>query len=301
LSDHCHTKTAMASKTISLLQKESFFDDAFFTDAWADFDLAMQGVLDKFESKGRKVDSTTRSECRDLYRNIRTSNIDTDIYASQALQVTEKDGRFNCVMDVKDFNPNQLQVKVVEDRVVVEGKYEKKSADGSSTSSKSFHKEFTLPASADLDLVSTALSKDGVLTVRAPKREGSAVVPASDGSVKKSTSSVEESSSVQKSSTGGNSTSSMVKQSSVQESSSSSVKQSSTSSVVQQSSVTSSVKKQSFTSSTSSSFSSSTLDSSNVQGALEDNFDKKFEDMSKAMNDRLVFTHESVNLKLPEN
>jgi len=291
----------MASKTISLLQKESFFDDAFFTDAWADFDLAMQGVLDKFESKGRKVDSTTRSECRDLYRNIRTSNIDTDIYASQALQVTEKDGRFNCVMDVKDFNPNQLQVKVVEDRVVVEGKYEKKSADGSSTSSKSFHKEFTLPASADLDLVSTALSKDGVLTVRAPKREGSAVVPASDGSVKKSTSSVEESSSVQKSSTGGNSTSSMVKQSSVQESSSSSVKQSSTSSVVQQSSVTSSVKKQSFTSSTSSSFSSSTLDSSNVQGALEDNFDKKFEDMSKAMNDRLVFTHESVNLKLPEN
>ena len=32
---------------------------------------------------------------------------------------------FQCVMDVKDFNPNDLQVKVVEDRVVVEGKYEK--------------------------------------------------------------------------------------------------------------------------------------------------------------------------------
>ena len=28
-------------------------------------------------------------------------------------------------MDVKDFNPNDLQVKVVENRVVVEGKYEK--------------------------------------------------------------------------------------------------------------------------------------------------------------------------------
>ena len=28
-------------------------------------------------------------------------------------------------MDVKDFNPNDLQVKVVDDRVVVEGKYEK--------------------------------------------------------------------------------------------------------------------------------------------------------------------------------
>jgi len=302
-------KTTMSSKTISVLQKESFFDDAFFTDAWADFDLAMQGVLDKFESKGRKVDSSTRSECRDVYRNIRTSNIGKDIYASQALQVTEKDGRFNCVMDVKDFNPNQLQVKVVEDRVVVEGKYEKKSEDGSSVESKSFFKEFNLPASANLDLVSTALSKDGVLTVRAPKKEGTELVPASDGTVKKSSSSVEESSSVQKSSTGGNTASSVVKQSSVQESSSSSVKQSSTSSVVQQSSVTSSVKKQSFTSSNSSSFSSSTLDSSsmgaldssNLAGALESNFDKKFEDMSKAMNDRLVFTHESVKMKLPEN
>lgn len=31
-------------------------------------------------------------------------------------------------MDVKDFSPNDLQVRVVDDRVVVEGKYEKVSA-----------------------------------------------------------------------------------------------------------------------------------------------------------------------------
>jgi len=294
--------TTKTSKTVSLVQKESFFDDAFFSDAWADFDLAMQGILDKFDNKGKKVDSTSRNECRDLYRSIRSSKIDEDIYASQALQVTEKDGRFSCVMDVKDFNPNQLQVKVVEDRVVVEGKYEKKSEDGSSCSSKSFYKEFSLPGSANLDLVSTALSKDGVLTVRAPKKEGNEIVPAPDGVVKQSSSSVQESSSVQKSSTGSAESSSVVKKSSsVVQQSSSNVQQSS-------SSVSSStVKKQSFSQSSSSSFSSS-FSSSNVSsnlssamGAIDKDFDKDFADMSKAMNDRLVFTHESVNLKLPEN
>jgi len=294
--------TTKTSKTVSLVQKESFFDDAFFSDAWADFDLAMQGILDKFDDKGKKVDSTTRGECRDLYRSIRSSKIDDDMYASQALQVTEKDGRFSCVMDVKDFNPNQLQVKVVEDRVVVEGKYEKKSEDGSSTSSKSFYKEFSLPGSANLDLVSTALSKDGVLTVRAPKKEGNEIVPAPDGVVKQSSSSVQESSSVQQSSTGNSESSSVVKKSST------SVQQSSSN--VQQSSVSSSsVKKQSFSQSSSSSFSSS-FSSSNVSSNMSSNlsstmgamdFDKDFADMSKAMNDRLVFTHESVNLKLPEN
>ncbi|KAF2361207.1 Alpha crystallin/Hsp20 domain [Trinorchestia longiramus] len=266
---HCFSAAAVhrftMSKTISLIQRESFFDDSFFQDAWGDFDSAIQSVLDKFHDKSLTVDSGTRNECRDVYRTIRSSKIDDDIYASQALQVTEKDGRFSCVMDVKDFNPNDLQVKVVEDRVVVEGKYEKKSEDGSSMVSKSFYKEFTMPRSANLDQVSTALSKDGVLTVRAPKKEGSEVATTGDGTVSKSS-----------------------QQSSVEQSSSSSVQQSSTSS---------SIKKQSV----SSSFSSTSSVSKSSQMTSSSSLMSSFDDMAKDMNDRLVFTHESVNLKLPEN
>ena len=43
------------SKTVSLVQRDSFFDDVFFKDAWTDFDSAMQTVLDKFDNKGLKV------------------------------------------------------------------------------------------------------------------------------------------------------------------------------------------------------------------------------------------------------
>ncbi|XP_045581603.2 uncharacterized protein [Procambarus clarkii] len=182
-----------SGKSLNVVQRESFFDDSFFKESWEDFERAIQSVLDKFDNKGLKVNQGSRSECRDVYSKIRTSKIDEDLYASQALQITEKDGKFQAVMDVKDFNPRELQVRAVDDRIVVEGSYQKVSEDGSSSSSKSFYKEFTLPSAADIDLVTTALSKDGVLTIKAPKKEGAAVTVGPKNS-SSSTSSIQQSS-----------------------------------------------------------------------------------------------------------
>ncbi|KAK8722611.1 hypothetical protein OTU49_012128 [Cherax quadricarinatus] len=139
----------MTGKTLSLIKRESFFDDAFFTDAWEDFDKAVQSILDKFDNSGLQVDVGSRSQCRDVYSKIRSSKIDEDLYASQALQITEKDGKFQAVMDVKDFSPNDLQVRVVDDRVVVEGKYCKVSMSSSSTFSSSSSSSFSNKSSLD--------------------------------------------------------------------------------------------------------------------------------------------------------
>ncbi|XP_068207108.1 protein lethal(2)essential for life-like [Palaemon carinicauda] len=260
-----------SSKSLSIVKRESFLDDSFFKESWEDFDKAMQSILDKFDNQGLKVDGGSRLACRDLYSKIRSNKIDEDLYASQALQISEKDGKFAAVMDVKDFNPNDLQVRVVDDRVVVEGKYEKKSEDGSSMSAKSFYKEFTLPQMANIDLVSTALSKDGVLTINAPKREGDA--PNASGPLTQSSSSVQQSSSFQKSASASSTASSSVTSSKKVSMSSSSTS--------------------SFSSSSTASFSSN-LNSSKIGGM------DSLEDMAKDMKDRLVFSHESVNLKLPE-
>lgn len=257
--------TTSTSKTLSVVKRESFFDDSFFTDSWDDFDTAVQSILDKFDNTGLKVDVGSRLQCRDVYSKIRSSKINEDLYASQALQITEKEGKFQAVMDVKDFSPNDLQVRVVDDRVVVEGKYFKKSEDGSSMSSKSFYKEFTLPASANIDQVATALSKDGVLTVKAPKREGDAVQPS------------------------GTQSSTVQQQSSSVQQSSSSVQQSSSSVS------SSSVKKVSMSSSSTFSSSSNTNKTSSNFSSNMDSLD----DMAKDMKDRLVFSHDTVNLKLP--
>ena len=179
--------------------------------------------------------------------------------------------------------PRLVQVRVVDDRVVVEGKYEQKSADGSSMSAKSFYKEFTMPAGADIDGVSTALSKDGVLTVKAPKKEGGDAPGSTAGPVTQSSSSVQQSASFSASSDGS---------SSVQQSSNSQVsKKVSTSS--SSSSSFSSTSSSKVVSSSSSSFSSSaTMQSSLGTGG--------FDDLAKEMQDRMVFSHDNVNLKLPQ-
>jgi len=254
------------AKSLSLVEHGSFFEDPFFKDALEDFDKAMEGVLDKFESKGTKVSSSNRVASTETYRNIRNANIGKDLYASQALQITEKDGKFNCVMDVKDFNPKDLSVRVVDDRVVVEGKYMQQSEDGSSVAAKEFYKEFNMPPSADIDQVATALSKDGVLTVKAPKREGDAPRPA--GPVTQSSASK---------------SSSMAQSSSVSEDGTSMKKS-----------------MQSSSSSFSSSSSSSTMGGmpGMTMGGMGGMMN--MDDMAKDMKDRLVFSHETVNMKLPQ-
>jgi len=326
------TQEIKMSKTLSLVEHGSFFDDAFFKDAWEEFDQAMQGVLDKFENKGTKISSSNRTSSTETYRQIRNANIGKDLYASQALQITEKDGKFNAVMDVKDFNPKDLSVRVVDDRVVVEGKFEQKSEDGSSVAAKEFYKEFNMPPSADIDQVATALSKDGILTVKAPKREGDVPTggPVTQSSASK-TSSMQASSNV---SDDGTSTKKMQSSSSSFSSSSSSNTMTSggmpgmmggmmnmddmakdmkdrlgagslmssefgdmKSSLSSSSSMSSSKVVQMSSKSSFSSSSSSTMTSGmNMMGGGGDMLD----DMSKDMQDRLIFSHETANIKLPE-
>jgi len=54
-----------------------------------------------------------------------------------------------------------------DDTVIVEGKVEKK--EGNSISTQMFTRRFLLPSSVDFSQISSALSKDGVLTISAPK------------------------------------------------------------------------------------------------------------------------------------
>ncbi|KAK7072286.1 hypothetical protein SK128_012760 [Halocaridina rubra] len=68
-------------KSLNVMQRERFFDDSFFKEAWEDFDRAVQQVLDKFDNRGLKVNQGSRSECRDVYSKIRSNKIDEDLYA----------------------------------------------------------------------------------------------------------------------------------------------------------------------------------------------------------------------------
>lgn len=78
-----------------------------------------------------------------------------------------KDG-FQVCMDVQQFKPSELSVKVVDDCVVVEGKHEERE-DEHGYISRQFVRRYTLPKGFDPNHVVSTLSSDGVLSVRVPQ------------------------------------------------------------------------------------------------------------------------------------
>lgn len=78
-----------------------------------------------------------------------------------------KDG-FQVCMDVQQFKPSELSVKVVDNTVVVEGKHEERE-DEHGYISRHFVRRYALPKNYDSDKVVSTLSSDGVLTVSIPK------------------------------------------------------------------------------------------------------------------------------------
>lgn len=71
-------------------------------------------------------------------------------------------------VNVENFLPEELVVKTIDNTVKVDAKHEEKTSDGHSYSTRSFSQSFTLPRGVNPDSISSALSKEGVLTISAP-------------------------------------------------------------------------------------------------------------------------------------
>lgn len=83
-------------------------------------------------------------------------------------KITSNDEKFQVNIDVQHFSPDEINVKVVDGHVVVEGKHEEKQ-DQHGYVSRQFIRRYALPQGCLPDTVESKLSSDGVLTVTAPK------------------------------------------------------------------------------------------------------------------------------------
>ncbi|XP_054712593.1 alpha-crystallin B chain-like [Uloborus diversus] len=68
--------------------------------------------------------------------------------------------------DVSDYAPEEILVKTIDNKLKVSAKHEEKSPH--KTVYREYNREFLLPAGTDPELIRSALSKDGLLTVEAP-------------------------------------------------------------------------------------------------------------------------------------
>ncbi|XP_066282337.1 heat shock protein 30C-like [Branchiostoma lanceolatum] len=74
-------------------------------------------------------------------------------------------------VDVTGFSPDEISVKTVGNKVRVQGKHKARHADqtGHSFRYQELRREFVLPEGVDPETVTSVLSKDGVLSIQAPR------------------------------------------------------------------------------------------------------------------------------------
>lgn len=93
----------------------------------------------------------------------------TPYWEDEKLQ-TAPDNGFQVSLNVKNFKPEEVSVKVIDNNVIIEAKHEERNEDDSYIT-RQFSRRYTLPENCNItDIVST-LSADGILTVRAPPKE----------------------------------------------------------------------------------------------------------------------------------
>ncbi|KAL1232638.1 Protein lethal(2)essential for life [Trichinella spiralis] len=79
----------------------------------------------------------------------------------------ESDGKtLRLRFDVSQYKPEEVNVKTVDNRLLVHAKHEEKSQQR--TVYREYNQEFMLPRGTDAELITSTLSVDGILTVQAP-------------------------------------------------------------------------------------------------------------------------------------
>ncbi|XP_049938376.1 alpha-crystallin A chain-like isoform X2 [Schistocerca serialis cubense] len=78
-------------------------------------------------------------------------------------------GGFEVNLDVQHFKPDEVSVKIRDDFIVIEGNHEERQ-DQHGFISRQFTRRYKLPENTDIDAVTSKLSSDGVLTIKAPKK-----------------------------------------------------------------------------------------------------------------------------------
>ncbi|CAL4087182.1 unnamed protein product [Meganyctiphanes norvegica] len=145
--------------SMTMKKRGNFFEDSFFADVRENFQKAIGEVLEKHGESSSLCDNMTS------YRNLRQRNMKEE---NQAVTVSYGEKEHKLVLDVSGFNQEDIMVKVVDENIIqVTGHIEKKN--GNAFSTQSFQRQFTLPGTVNMTLVTSAMSSDGILTIIVPK------------------------------------------------------------------------------------------------------------------------------------
>jgi len=154
-------------KEISMDVKDTFFDDPFFRDWWNDFDVPM-----KDKTLQRQISETPRKGMLDSFfdlkmgKGLEGQGGFTSSRFTSSSSFALKDGKFSLTVDSKNFDPEDIDIRVEGEKLIVHG--ERDVQKGSSSFKSQFHKSYDLPKGIDVENISSQINSSGQLVISAP-------------------------------------------------------------------------------------------------------------------------------------
>jgi len=171
------TSPRSATKVLEFLPFEQALQDPFFAPSHRVIDL----IIDPLPSTHTKLSpifnkNKSQHHSDNFYSKPLTNEQDSIMLStrkdseemSPKAKVSYDESKFQVEFDVKDYKPEELSIKTEGTTLIVLAKHEEKSGD-STFVSKQFEQRFTLPSGVKADAISSSLSKEGMLTVTAPR------------------------------------------------------------------------------------------------------------------------------------
>lgn len=158
-----HEKKVQVSKS-----EESHIDRDFQTlrDRFDEEMRRMDAEMSKF--RGSLLDHSREIDSRPLSPSSRHREVSSFVDSIESPLIQESsDGKvLKLKFDVTDYEPEEIVVKTIGNKLQVYAKHEEKS--DSRSVFREYNREFLLPDGTNPDSIKSSLSRDGVLTVEAP-------------------------------------------------------------------------------------------------------------------------------------
>uniref|UniRef100_A0A0B7ASS1 SHSP domain-containing protein n=1 Tax=Arion vulgaris TaxID=1028688 RepID=A0A0B7ASS1_9EUPU len=134
---------------------------------WGDMENRMQERRKLWEDEFDRMrqDFFTLKPTGKSPQGLTSLNLDTSM---RSMYETDADGvqRFKVRFDVSEFQPEEIQVKVQENKLIVNARHEEKSVQTSI--SREYSRQVDIPSNVNQEKMQCVLSKDGILSVDSP-------------------------------------------------------------------------------------------------------------------------------------
>merc|ERR1711892_1478922 len=160
------------SDAVATVGRDDFFNDPFFKDWWADFDTPSAKAGKQLD---RQISDGPRRTLLESILSLRdgSSGHSSHTGSSQSASMQLKNGRFSIEVDIQDFDPEDIDIKVEGGSIILVGRREIKR--GTSSSIRQFNQKFALPSGIDASRLATEVTSAGSLVIYAPQVEDSSV------------------------------------------------------------------------------------------------------------------------------